>query len=401
MFAEISPRAAELRDRLQAFMAERVYPHERELLAETRGDSKRWTTSELMSRLQAEARDVGLWNLFYNHGPEGAGLSNYEYSHLCEILGRSLAAPEVFNCNAPDVGNMEILSRYGTPEQKARWLGPLLAGEIRSCFAMTEPRVASSDATNIETSILRDGDDYVVDGRKWWITGAMSARCKVAIVMGKSDPGAAKHKQQSMILVPMDTPGVTVERPLSVYGYEHPPLGHAELVFDNVRVSAANMLLGEGRGFEIAQGRLGPGRIHHCMRFIGLAERAIEAMCARAKSRAAFGSTLAEMGAVRQVIGRSRCDLEQARLVTLKAAWMMDSVGAKAARNEIAMAKVIVPTIAGAIIDRAIQIHGGAGLSQDFFLAEAFAETRFLRIGDGPDEVHLEALARAELARTS
>ncbi len=399
MFTELSQTTVELKARLEAFMAEHIYPNEREILDETRERPARWKKQGLMEELQAKARAQGLWNLFYNHGPEGVGLSNYEYSHLCETFGRSLAAPEVFNCNAPDVGNMEILSIYGTPEQKERWLEPLLAGEIRSCFAMTEPRVASSDATNIETSILRDGDDYVVEGRKWWTTGAMSSGCKVAIVMGKSDISAPKHKQQSMILVPMDAPGVTVERPLSVYGYEHPPLGHAEVVFDKVRVPAANMLLGEGRGFEIAQGRLGPGRIHHCMRFIGLGERAIEAMCKRAKNRSAFGSTLAEMGAVRQAIGQSRCELEQARLITLKAAWMMDSAGNKAARNEIAMAKIVVPTAVGAIIDRAIQIHGGAGLSQDFFLAEAFAETRFLRIGDGPDEVHREALARVELAR--
>ena len=399
MFAELSQKTNELKSRLEAFMAEHIYPNEREMLDETRERPARWKKQGLMEDLQRKAKAQGLWNLFYNHGPEGAGISNYEYSHLCETLGRSLAAPEVFNCNAPDVGNMEILSIYGTPAQKERWLKPLLAGEIRSCFAMTEPRVASSDATNIETSILRDGDDYVVNGRKWWTTGAMSSSCKVAIVMGKSDPSAAKHKQQSMILVPMDAPGVTVERPLSVYGYEHPPLGHAEVVFDKVRVPAANMLLGEGRGFEIAQGRLGPGRIHHCMRFIGLGERAIEAMCRRAKNRSAFGSTLAEMGAVRQAIGQSRCDLEQARLITLKAAWVMDRAGNKAARNEIAMAKIIVPTAVGAIIDRAIQIHGGAGLSQDFFLAEAFAETRFLRIGDGPDEVHREAIARVELAR--
>jgi len=399
MFAELSKTTNELKGRLEAFMAEHIYPNEREILDETRERPGRWKKLGLMEELQAKARAQGLWNLFYNHGPEGAGLSNYEYSHLCETLGRSLAAPEVFNCNAPDVGNMEILSIYGTPAQKERWLKPLLAGEIRSCFAMTEPRVASSDATNIETSILRDGDHYVVEGRKWWTTGAMSSSCKVAIVMGKSDTSAPKHKQQSMILVPMDAPGVTVERPLSVYGYEHPPLGHAEVVFDKVRVPAANMLLGEGRGFEIAQGRLGPGRIHHCMRFIGLGERAIEAMCKRAKNRSAFGSTLAEMGAVRQAIGQSRCELEQARLITLKAAWVMDQAGNKAARNEIAMAKIIVPTAVGAIIDRAIQVHGGAGLSQDFFLAEAFAETRFLRIGDGPDEVHREALARVELAR--
>jgi len=392
-------KAEALKARLLEFMAARVYPHEVELLSEARGAVDRWGESSLSAALKGQAREAGLWNLFYNHGSEGAGLSNYEYSHLCEILGRSLAAPELFNCNAPDVGNMEILAVYGSPAQKANWLTPLLTGEIRSCFAMTEPKVASSDATNIETSIRRDGDHYVVDGRKWWATGAMSTRCKVAIVMGKSDPSAPKHKQQSMILVPMDAEGVSVERALTVYGYEHPPLGHAELVFSNVRVPADNILLGEGRGFEIAQGRLGPGRIHHCMRFIGLAERAIEAMCARAKSRRAFGSALAEMGAVRQTIGQSRCDLEQARLMTLKAAWMMDQVGAKAARNEIAMAKVVVPTAVGRILDRAIQVHGGAGLSSDFFLAEAFAETRFLRIGDGPDEVHLEALARAELAR--
>jgi acyl-CoA dehydrogenase len=397
MFAELSDHAKSLHAALKSFMAEEVYPNEKALLTHADG-AARWTPRPLLAALQGKAKVRGLWNLFY-HGPGGQGLNNFEYAHLCETLGRSLAAPEIFNCNAPDVGNMELLSAYGTPEQKERWLKPLLAAEIRSCFAMTEPRVASSDATNIETAITRDGDHYVVNGRKWWITGAMSPHCRVAIVMGKSDPSAPKHKQQSMILVPMDTPGVTVERPLSVYGYEHPPIGHAEVVFDNVRVPAANMLLGEGRGFEIAQGRLGPGRIHHCMRFIGLAERALDSMCARAKTRVAFGSSLAEMGAVRQAIGQSRCDIEQARLMTLKAAWMMDTVGNKAARAEIAIVKVIVPTMAGTVIDRAIQVHGGAGLSQDFFLAEAFAETRFLRIGDGPDEVHREALARIELAR--
>ncbi|MGI6850601.1 acyl-CoA dehydrogenase family protein [Mesorhizobium sp. 1B3] len=398
MFDELSPHARGLRDRLEAFMREHIYPNERALLAPP-AEAEKWAPRPLAVALTEKARTQGLWNLFYNHGPEGQGLTNWEYSQLCEVLGRSLAAPEIFNCNAPDVGNMELLAAYGTETQKERWLKPLLAGEIRSCFAMTEPKVASSDATNIETQIRRDGDHYVVNGRKWWVTGAPSQRCKVAIVMGKSDPAAAKHLQQSMILVPMDSPGVTVERPLSVYGYEHAPLGHGEVVFDNVRVPAENMLLGEGRGFEIAQGRLGPGRIHHCMRFIGLAERALEIMCARARERVAFGSTLAEMGAVRQAIGQSRCDIEQARLVTLRAAWTMDKVGNKAARNEIAVAKIVVPTIAGAVIDRAIQVHGGAGLSQDFFLAEAFAETRFLRIGDGPDEVHREALARAELAR--
>jgi acyl-CoA dehydrogenase len=399
MFAELSEKAKALKAELEAFMSEHVYPNERELLAEPHNGAGRWAPRPLSLELQAKARARGLWNLFYRHGSEGPGLSNYEYSFLCEAFGRSLAAPELFNCNAPDVGNMELLAAYGSPEQKAKWLMPLLTADIRSCFAMTEPRVASSDATNIETAIIRDGDDYVVDGRKWWITGAMSPRCKVAIVMGKSDPSAPTHKQQSMILVPMDAPGVSVERPLSVYGYEHAPLGHAELVFDRVRVPAENMLLGEGRGFEIAQGRLGPGRIHHCMRFIGLAERALESMCVRAKQRTAFRSSLADMGAIRQAIGQSRCDIEQARLMTLKAAWTMDAMGNKAARREIAIAKIVVPTMAGTVIDRAIQVHGGAGLSQDFFLAEAFAETRFLRIGDGPDEVHREALARMELAQ--
>jgi acyl-CoA dehydrogenase len=398
MFAELSPHAAALRDKLVAFMHEHVYPNEHALLKPPR-EAEKWSPRPLAMELMEKARAAGLWNLFYNHGPEGQGLSNFEYSQLCEILGRSLAAPEIFNCNAPDVGNMEILSMYGTEAQKERWLKPLLSGEIRSCFAMTEPRVASSDATNIETDIIRDGDHYVINGRKWWTTGANSERCRVAIVMGKSDRSAPKHKQQSMILVPMDATGVTVERALSVYGYEHAPLGHGEVVFDNVRVPAENILLGEGRGFEVAQGRLGPGRIHHCMRFIGLAERALEIMCARAKSRHAFGSSFAEMGAIRQAIGQSRCDIEQARLVTLKAAWTMDRLGNKAARNEIAVAKIVVPETAGKVIDRAIQVHGGAGLSQDFFLAEAFAETRFLRIGDGPDEVHREALARVELGK--
>jgi acyl-CoA dehydrogenase len=399
MFAELSEKAKALKAELEAFMSEHVYPNERQLLAEPHNRADLWAPRPLSLELQAKARARGLWNLFYRHGSEGPGLSNYEYSFLCEAFGRSLAAPELFNCNAPDVGNMELLAAYGSAEQKAKWLKPLLTAEIRSCFAMTEPRVASSDATNIETAIIRDGDDYVVDGRKWWITGAMSSRCKVAIVMGKSDPSAPTHKQQSMILVPMDAPGVSVERPLSVYGYEHAPLGHAELVFNRVRVPAANMLLGEGRGFEIAQGRLGPGRIHHCMRFIGLAERALESMCVRAKQRTAFRSSLADMGAIRQAIGQSRCDIEQARLMTLKAAWTMDAMGNKAARRDIAIAKIVVPTMAGTVIDRAIQVHGGAGLSQDFFLAEAFAETRFLRIGDGPDEVHREALARMELAQ--
>ncbi len=399
MVFELSDKAARLKERMLRFMDDHVYPNERALLAPAVSEKEKWQPRPLLAELKNRAKAEGLWNLFYNNGSEGAGLNNLDYAQICEVFGRSLAAPEIFNCNAPDVGNMEILSVYGTEAQKQRWLKPLLDGEIRSCFAMTEPAVASSDATNIETDIRRDGDHYIVTGRKWWVTGAPSARCRVAIVMGKSDRSAPRHKQQSMILVPMETPGVTVERALSVYGYEHAPLGHGELVFDNVRVPAENMLLGEGRGFEIAQGRLGPGRIHHCMRFIGLAERALELMCQRAKSRSAFGSTLAEMGGVRQAIGQSRCEIEQARLVTLKAAWAMDKLGNKAARNEIAIAKIAVPSIAGAVIDRAIQVHGGAGLSQDVFLAEAFAETRFLRIGDGPDEVHREALARTELAR--
>jgi acyl-CoA dehydrogenase len=399
MLPDLSPRALDLREKLIAFMAERIYPHEAELLYETHDGAERWRPRARMEALKREARRQFLWNLFYAHGPESPGLSYYEYGHLCEVLGRSLAAPEAFNCNAPDVGNMEILSLFGAPEQKVRWLQPLLDGEIRSCFAMTEPAVASSDAGNIETSIRRDGGDYMIDGRKWWITGEMSSTCKVAIVMGKSNPSAPKHKQQSMIFVPMEVAGLTVERPVSVYGYEHPPLGHAELVFRGVRVLASNMLLGEGRGFEIAQSRLGPGRIHHCMRFIRLAERAIEAMCRRAKARIAFGAPLAELGAVRQAIGQSRCETEQARLVTLKAAATMDRHGSKTARNEIAVAKIVVPETVGRILDRAIQVHGGAGLSQDHFLAAAFAETRFLRIGDGPDEVHREALAKAELAK--
>jgi acyl-CoA dehydrogenase len=397
MLPELSGKAMSLKAEVEAFMDEHVYPNEHELLA-PRGPDGRWAPRALLDVLQKTAKARGLWNLFY-HGPEGGGLSNFEYAHICEVFGRSLAAPEIFNCNAPDVGNMELLSAYGSPEQKARWLKPLLQGEIRSCFAMTEPQVASSDATNIETEIRRDGEEYVVNGRKWWITGAMSPRCKVAMVMGKSDLSAPKHRQQSMILVPMDAVGLRVERSLTVFGYEHAPLGHAEIIFDNVRVPAENVLLGEGRGFEIAQRRLGPGRIHHCMRFIGLAERALESLCRRANTRSAFGSKLADMGSIRQTIGQSRCDIEQGRLITLKAAAMMDAVGNKAARAEIAMAKIIVPSMAGVVIDRAIQAHGGAGLSQDFFLAEAYAETRFLRIGDGPDEVHREALARIELAR--
>jgi acyl-CoA dehydrogenase len=396
---ELSTKAKELKARLEAFMDAHVYPSEVRAHEESARRAERWAPLPVVDDLRARARREGLWNLFYSHGPEGPGLSNLDYGQLCEVIGRSPIAPDVFNCNAPDVGNMETISIYGTEEQKHRWLVPLLDGTIRSCFAMTEPAVASSDATNIETAIRRNGDDYVVNGRKWWITGAMNRNCKVAIVMGKSDPSAQKHKQQSMILVPMDAPGVKVERALTVFGYDHAPTGHAEVTFTEVRVPASNILLGEGRGFEIAQGRLGPGRIHHCMRYIGMAERALEIMCRRAKSRVAFGMTLSEQGGLRQEIARSRCEIEQARLLTLKAAWMIDTVGTKAARREIAMIKVVAPSMACTVIDRAIQVHGGGGLSQDFFLAEAYADARTLRIGDGPDEVHREALAKIELSR--
>ena len=395
---EFSEKVKELQQRLQAFMDEHIYPNERRFQDEV--ERNRWTPTRVIEELKPKARAAGLWNLFLPNDENGAGLTNLEYAPLCEIMGRSHMAPEVFNCSAPDTGNMEVLARYGTPEQKARWLKPLLAGEIRSCFAMTEPAVASSDATNIESRIVRAGNEYVISGRKWWASGAGDSRCKIAIFMGKTDPTAAAHKQQSMVLVPMDAPGVKVVRLLTVYGYDHAPHGHGEVTFENVRVPVSNMLLGEGRGFEIAQGRLGPGRIHHCMRCIGVAERALETMCRRVQARVAFGKTLAEQGTIRADIATSRMEIEQARLLTLKAAHMMDTVGNKEARAEIAMIKVVAPNVTLRVLDRAIQAHGGAGVSQDTFLAAAWAMVRTLRLADGPDEVHVEAIARQELGKS-
>jgi acyl-CoA dehydrogenase len=397
MSFEPSAKAKQLQQRLQRFMAAYVYPNERRFHEEV--ERERWKPTKIVEELKSKARDEGLWNLFLPQDPNGAGLTNLEYAPLCEIMGRSHMAPEVFNCSAPDTGNMEVLARYGTPEQKEHWLKPLLAGEIRSCFAMTEPDVASSDATNISASIVRDGDEYVINGRKWWSSGAGDPRCKIAIFMGKSDPSAPAHKQQSMILVPLEAPGVTIVRLLTVFGYDHAPHGHAEIKFENVRVPAANMLLGEGRGFEIAQGRLGPGRIHHCMRCIGIAERALEAMCERVQTRVAFGKPLAEQGTIRAGIAESRMEIEQARLLTLKAAYMMDTVGNKAARAEIAMIKIVAPNVALRVLDRAMQAHGGAGVSQDTFLASSWAMVRTLRLADGPDEVHIESVAKWELAK--
>lgn len=396
---EHSPKVKDLLARLGAFMAEHVYPNERIYAEEIAAGADRWASPPVMEAMKAKARAAGLWNLFLPDHGGGAGLSNLEYAPLCEVMGRSPIAAEVFNCSAPDTGNMEVLARYGTPEQKKRWLEPLLAGEIRSGFAMTEPQVASSDARNIASRIVRDGDDYVINGRKWWTSGAGDRRCKILIFMGLTDPEAEPFRRQSMILVPMDTPGVEALRPLTVFGYDHAPHGHFEMRFTDVRVPAANMLLGEGCGFEIAQGRLGPGRIHHCMRTIGLAERALESMVARARSRVAFGKPIAEQGMLREAIAESRMEIEQARLLTLKAAHMMDTVGNKAARAEIAMIKVVAPRMAQAVLDRAIQIHGGGGVSGDFGLAEGWALARTLRLADGPDEVHIDQIARLELAK--
>ncbi len=393
-----NPKTADLLERLRAFMAEHIYPNEQRYYEEV-ASGDRWAHVTLIDELKPLARAAGLWNLFLPHSSFGAGLTNLEYAPLCEEMGRVHWCPAVFNCAAPDTGNMETLERYGTEEQKERWLKPMLEGEMRSAFAMTEPGVASSDATNIESSIVRDGDDYVINGRKWWISGMGEADCALMIFMGKTDPTAPKHKQQSMILVPRDTPGITVVRPMTVLGYDDAPHGHMEILFENVRVPASNILLGEGRGFEIAQGRLGPGRIHHCMRMIGMAERALEAMCRRTKSRVAFGKPLAEQGVIIERIANSRILIDQARLLTLHAAHRMDVVGNKVARAEIAMIKVAAPNMACQVIDWAMQAHGAAGISQDFFLASYYAHARKIRFADGPDEVHRHQLGRLELAK--
>ena len=406
-----SPRTQELQARLLRFMDEHIYPAEGAWWAEIEANTaagKRWTPLEVIEKLKPKAREAGLWNLFLppsadgrtnTSGDYGLGLSNQEYAPLAEIMGRVPWSSEVFNCSAPDTGNMETIIRYGSTEHKKLWAEPLLEGKIRSAFAMTEPAVASSDATNIEARIGRQGDEYLINGRKWWTSGAGDPRCKIYIFMGKTDPTAPRHSQQSMVLVPADTPGVKVLRPLSVMGYDDAPHGHMEVLFENVRVPVSNILLGEGRGFEIAQGRLGPGRIHHCMRLIGLAERSLELMCRRATKRVAFGRTLAEQGVTRERIAEARCLIDQARLLTLKAAWMMDVAGNKSAKAEIAMIKVVAPTMACQVIDWAMQVHGGAGMSQDTPLAYFYTLSRTLRYADGPDEVHRNAIAKLEIGK--
>ncbi|GAA2820962.1 acyl-CoA dehydrogenase [Aminobacter aminovorans] len=394
---EYSDKTKSLLGRLNAFMDEHVYPNERRYHEEVEAD--RWGHPPVLEELKAKAKAVGLWNLFLPDSSHGAGLTNTEYAPLCEVMGRVHFSSQIFNCSAPDTGNIETIERYGTEAQKARWLPAMLDGSIRSAFAMTEPDVASSDATNIQSSIVRDGDDYVINGRKWWISGVGDRHCELLIFMGKTDPGAAKHQQQSMILVPMDTPGIKVLRPMTVFGYDDAPHGHMDMLFENVRVPATNMLLGEGRGFEIAQGRLGPGRIHHCMRLIGLAERCLELMCRRVKSRVAFGRPIGEQSVTLERIAESRIMIDQARLLTLKAAYMMDTVGNKAARAEIGMIKVAAPNMACKVIDWAIQAHGAAGVSQDFVLANYYAHARKLRFADGPDEVHRNQIGRFELAK--
>jgi acyl-CoA dehydrogenase len=400
MTFDLTQRTQQLRHQLLAFMDEHIYPNEARFTEEV--SRNRWQPTRIIEDLKQKAQRQDLWNLFVSRQENDSAseaLTHLEYASLCEIMGRSSLAPEVFNCSAPDTGNMEVLARYGTDAQRQQWLAPLLAGKIRSCFAMTEPDVASSDATNIQSSIERRGNEYVINGRKWWISGAGDPRCKIAIFMGKTDPFAPIHQQQSMVLVPMDTPGVKILRMMHVYGYDDAPHGHAEILFKNVCVPVTNMLLGEGHGFEIAQGRLGPGRIHHCMRCIGTAERALETMCVRVKQRVAFNKPLAEQGSIRADIANSRIEIEQARLLTMKAAHMMDTVGNKAACAEIAMIKVVAPNMVLRVLDRAIQAHGALGVSQDTFLAAAWAGNRTLRLADGPDEVHLESLAKLELKK--
>jgi len=395
---EYTDKVKQLQARVSAFMDEHIYPDEETMYAQI-AEGDRWRTPALMETWKAKARAAGLWNL-WQPKDHGGTLTNLEYAPLCEIMGRSPFAPEAFNCSAPDTGNMEVLLRYGTEAQKKQWLEPLLDGKIRSCFAMTEPAVASSDATNIEARIERDGDHYLINGRKWWSSGAPDPRCRIFIFMGKTDPdNPNRHEQQSMILVPADTTGVTIEKVLPVFGFDDAPHGHAQVRFENVRVPASNMLLGEGRGFEIAQGRLGPGRIHHCMRLIGLAERALEKMCRRTMSRVAFGKPVSEQTVTQERIAQSRILIEQARLLTLKAAWMMDKVGNKVAKAEIAMIKVAAPNMACQVIDWAIQAHGGGGVTDDFRLAHAYANARLLRLADGPDEVHRNQIARIELKK--